>query len=60
LSIARLLVIYIPMAMIVSHYFGYIGIFVATALTNILVGIAAVVWNRKVLMEEKARLTGPG
>ncbi len=57
LSVARLLVVYIPMAMISSYYFGYIAVFVSTAVTNILVGIAAVVWNNRVLKQER-RLLG--
>jgi putative MATE family efflux protein len=46
LSINRMLVIYVPMAMLGSHLFGYIGIFAATALANVLNGLAAAYWNR--------------
>ena len=56
LSVARLLVIYIPMALLASHYFGYVGIFAATAITNILVGIIAVVWNRSVLTAAREKI----
>jgi putative MATE family efflux protein len=46
LSINRMLVIYVPMAMLGSHLFGYTGIFAATALANVLTGLAAAYWNR--------------
>lgn len=46
LSINRLLVIYVPMAMLGSYLFGYTGIFGATALANVLNGVAAAYWNR--------------
>ena len=53
LSIARLLIVYIPMALFASHYFGYVGIFVASALTSVIVGIVAVLWNRRTLKREQ-------
>ncbi len=56
LSATRLLVVYIPMALVASHFFGYVGIFAATAITNILVGIVAVLWNRQTLRREQALL----
>ena len=46
LSINRMLVIYVPMAMFGSYLFGYPGIFGATALANVLNGVAAAYWNR--------------
>jgi putative MATE family efflux protein len=58
LSVARLIIVYIPMAMIASHFFGYVGIFAATATTNILVGIVAVWWNHRTLKQEQRRLGG--
>lgn len=56
LSVARLLIVYIPMALVASHYFGYVGIFAATAITNVLVGIVAVLWNRRTLKHEQSLL----
>lgn len=56
LSLARLLVVYIPMALVASHYYGYLGVFVSTAVTNVVVGIVAVFWNRRTLRREQARL----
>ena len=48
--------VYIPIAFIASHYFGYIGVFVATALANVIVGISAVIWNRLVMAKEWERM----
>lgn len=53
LSVTRLVIVYIPMALVASHYFGYVGVFAATAVTNVLVGIIAVAWNRTTLAREQ-------
>lgn len=58
LSISRLLIVYIPLALVLSNLYGFIGVFVATALANVLVGVTAVVWNRSTLYREERRLTG--
>lgn len=47
ISLVRTLVVYIPLAIIADAYYGYIGIFVATALTNVLIGLGAWYWNRE-------------
>jgi Na+-driven multidrug efflux pump len=49
LSFARMVVVYIPLASILDHYFGYQGIFIATLVTNSLFGIAAYYWFRSQL-----------
>ena len=46
ISILRALVVYIPLALIGNHLYGYVGIFIATAITNVLVGAIAWQWNR--------------
>ncbi|MEX2488642.1 MAG: MATE family efflux transporter [Pseudomonadales bacterium] len=53
ISLARLIVVYVPLALVASAIFGYIGVFAATAVTNVIVGLASVIWNRKVLQREK-------
>ncbi|MCB1644064.1 MAG: MATE family efflux transporter [Pseudomonadales bacterium] len=58
LSVARLLVIYIPLAFVASRIWGYPGVFMATAVTNVIVGTVAWLWNKKVLNEERALLEG--
>lgn len=46
ISIVRTLVVYIPLAIWADSLWGYTGIFLATAFTNVLVGTAAWWWNR--------------
>ena len=46
LSFSRMFLINIPMALLMNHYFGYRGIFVATAVTNVLLGAAGFLWFR--------------
>jgi putative MATE family efflux protein len=46
ISIVRTVVFYIPLAIWANSLWGYVGIFVATAFTNVLVGIVAWWWNR--------------
>ncbi len=50
LSVARLLVIYLPLALMARSIYGYEGIFWATAFTNLLLGIASAVWLNKMLL----------
>ena len=49
LSIGRLVIVYMPLALVGSYLYGYVGVFAATALANILVGIFAVYWYQKVM-----------
>jgi Na+-driven multidrug efflux pump len=46
LSVLRLFGVYVPLAIAASHWFGFVGIFVVTALVNVLFGIAGWQWNR--------------
>ena len=39
--------------LVASYFFGYIGVFAATAIANVLVGILGVVWNRITLRREQ-------
>jgi Na+-driven multidrug efflux pump len=57
LSLARLFIIYVPLALILSKWLGYTGVFIATALSSILVGILAWLWNNHVLETERKKLT---
>lgn len=45
ISILRALVISVPLAILGNHLYGYVGIFVATAITNVVVGLLAWRWN---------------
>jgi putative MATE family efflux protein len=46
LSLARMLIVYVPLALWASAAFGWQGVFVVTALVNIGFGIAGWWWNR--------------
>ena len=49
LAFARMVVIYIPLASLLNHYYGYQGIFLATLASNTLLGVAAYFWFRSQL-----------
>ena len=46
ISLFRSLIIYIPIALIADHLWGYVGIFIATAITNVLLGAISWQWNQ--------------
>ena len=46
ISIARSIAFYVPLAILGDFLWGYVGIFLATALTNVLLGAVAWYWNR--------------
>jgi putative MATE family efflux protein len=45
-SLMRILVLYVPLAMLAMQFFGVVGIFAAYALANILTGLFAYAWAR--------------
>ena len=47
ISVARMLVLYVPLAFVGRHFFGIVGIFAAYALANIVSGIGSYVWARR-------------
>ncbi len=47
MSFARMFVLNVPLAMLFNELWGYKGIFLATAGTNCLMGIAAYIWFRQ-------------
>ena len=47
ITFSRLIVIYLPLAFALSAYLGLKGLYLATALSNILVGVGAFIWSRK-------------
>ena len=49
ISVARMIVVYIPLALIFSQFMGEKGIFVAVSFANLSVGAMAFFWLRKVL-----------
>ena len=46
ISLARTLVFYVPLIILGDYLWGYAGIFVAMAFTNVLLGVGAWYWNR--------------
>ena len=47
MTLARMVVIYVPLAYLGSQFFGVIGVFGAAGLANLLVGIGAYIWNQR-------------
>lgn len=58
LSVARLLVIYLPLALLARAIYGYEGIFWATAFTNLLLGVVSAVWLQKMLKRLRSEPSG--
>lgn len=54
ISVNRLLILYVPLAIWLDSLFGYKGVFVATAIANIVMGTVAWYWNRITLRSEIA------
>jgi Na+-driven multidrug efflux pump len=57
LSIARMAVLYVPLALLGDWLFGYVGIYIATSVTSIIVGVFAYVWLRSVVRSEIDQLS---
>lgn len=49
LSISRMIIVYIPLALLLEIWFGYRGIFAAAAVCNVIMGWSAVVWVKQTL-----------
>jgi putative MATE family efflux protein len=49
MAFTRMFVIYVPLALLADHYFGYAGIFIATATANAVMGCWGFVWLRQAL-----------
>ena len=47
LSFTRMFLIYIPLALTMNHFFGYTGIFIATAISNGVMGVIGFLWFRR-------------
>jgi hypothetical protein len=46
----------IPLAVVGSMLFGYVGIFAATGIANIVVGLIAWRWNNRTVASESAKI----
>ncbi|MEZ5553339.1 MAG: MATE family efflux transporter [Pseudomonadales bacterium] len=60
LSVARMAVFYVPLALLLQQWFGYGGIFAAAGICNLLLGVLSVVWVRRFLNTRAAQRLNPG
>ena len=49
ITLSRMLVLYLPLAYLGSWLFGLNGIFLSFCLSNLIMGMASLIWNRKIL-----------
>ena len=49
MSFTRMFILYIPLALLLNHLFGYRGIFAATAISNALMGAIGYFWLKRAL-----------
>lgn len=47
ISVARMIILYLPLAFFAQHYLGVIGIFVAYAAANLLSGLLGYIWAQR-------------
>jgi putative MATE family efflux protein len=47
ISIMRLLIIFVPLALVLSEFFGLSGIYAAIAISNLVVGAGAMIWTNR-------------
>lgn len=55
LSIIRLIVLYLPAAIVANAWYGYLGIFWATAIVNVVAGVISWIWNTSAIAEARTR-----
>jgi putative MATE family efflux protein len=60
LSFSRMFILYIPLALTLEHFFGYEGIFVATAISNGVMGLLGFFWFRHRFFPGTAPVVGSG
>jgi putative MATE family efflux protein len=51
-SVSRMAIIYVPLAIIGNHFFGVAGIFGAYAIANVIAGIFSYAWARRTIDEQ--------
>lgn len=56
ISSCRVLILYLPMALLAQHFWGINGLFVATALANLLLGFVSHRWLRQRIRKEFSEL----
>ncbi len=58
LSFTRMFILYVPLALLMDRLFGYQGIFVATAISNGVMGVLGFVWLRRAFFSDRAPAPG--
>ncbi len=56
MAFTRMFVIYVPLALLADHFFGYSGIFVATALANGAMGCWGYLWLKRSMLTPRGSL----
>ena len=51
-SLSRMIVIYVPLAALADHWFGIAGIFGAYAIANVVTGVLAYAWAKRVVGQQ--------
>ncbi|MEN0035410.1 MAG: MATE family efflux transporter [Cellvibrio sp.] len=59
ISAGRVLYLYLPLAWLGQHWWGITGIFVATAVANLLLGAWAWLWLRKYILQQSSSSAEP-
>jgi Na+-driven multidrug efflux pump len=49
LSFTRMFFVYVPLAVTFNGPYGYQGIFIATAISNVVMGVAGYIWFRRAI-----------
>ena len=60
ISVGRMGVIYVPVALLLNQFYGVAGIFAAYAIANIVTGAISYVWARSAVQGQCERHQGPG
>jgi Na+-driven multidrug efflux pump len=55
ISVGRIVVLYVPLAIVGMHFFDAMGIFVAYSIANIISGIVAYEWAKRAVRRQCAR-----
>ena len=55
LSIARLMIVYIPAAIVAGMYFGYVGVYIVTAAVTVVFGLLGRSWNSRTIRRLASR-----
>jgi Na+-driven multidrug efflux pump len=51
-SVGRMAIIYVPLAIVSNHFFGVAGIFASYAIANVVAGFFAYAWARSCIREQ--------